>query len=668
MIQSILFLLLPGCLYDRDQLDIFLTYIQDDDGDGYKEIEEDCNDANPDIHPGVPEICDGFDNDCDGTIDVDAVDTKVWYQDLDGDGYGNEDISRYQCMKPDLHSGRKGDCDDSDPATYPSAPEECSAIKDYNCDGRGGDQDGDGYYLCDDCYDDDPNSYRNAPEICDGVDNNCNGSIDDYPVDGAHFYYDQDDDGYGVPDYYIYQCEIGPHMSLYSTDCDDTDSQVHPGRSEICNNGIDDNCNGDNAEDTCRLNGSLSPTTTYEGDWVGDAVRIVPDQDGDGRADILIDSPSLSNSTGTIYLISGGGLGSMTASSAAWMTVENTQLHQAFGTSMDGGFDVTGDGVPDVIANGGGTNSAGIVYIFPIQGGTWFLADVATTTITGGVQNGLLSYNHLHLWPDVDSDGNSEISMNDQGDTGPGTFYIFNHSLTGDLTAADADITFVGENMFDAAGNGATALDYDGDGLNDWAISAEYENNGAGAIYLVSSPANGSYSLVDADVKLKGQPSDQVGGLWLESYDINNDGLDDLITTSNHDAADPYASSVLGVVAPFHTGGVAALFTIYGEKTLDRLVVHRAADLDQDGRMDLVVGAPDFENTDVYEGKVGIFYGSLVGQHGFSSCDASYESVTPNALAGSSVDVGDVTGDGWLDLVIGESGTQRVVVLDGNAF
>ena len=57
----------------------------DADQDGYSE-EVDCDDADADIHPDADEVCDGRDNNCDGVVDIDAIDQSEFHADLDGDG------------------------------------------------------------------------------------------------------------------------------------------------------------------------------------------------------------------------------------------------------------------------------------------------------------------------------------------------------------------------------------------------------------------------------------------------------------------------------------------------------------------------------------------------------------------------------------------------------
>jgi hypothetical protein len=189
-----------GTAGDRGPHDSFwLDPDVDNDGDGYSHNQGDCDDTNPNVHPGAREICnDGIDNDCNGYVDGQEPDK-------DGDGFG-------PCQ---------GDCDDNDPAVHPGAQEIVDG-KDNNCDGlTDEDLDGDGWTVAEgDCDDHDPDVHPGAVEVCgDGKDNDCNGYTDDQEPD-------KDGDGYGP-------C---------SGDCDDTNPAVHPGAAEIPGNGIDDNC------------------------------------------------------------------------------------------------------------------------------------------------------------------------------------------------------------------------------------------------------------------------------------------------------------------------------------------------------------------------------------------------------------------------------------------
>jgi len=105
------------------------------DGDGFSEP-EDCDDLNAAIYPDALEVCDGVDNDCDGGMDVDAVDAVAFYEDWDGDGFGDIHSSVMACEAPELYVEDATDCVDSDPNIYVGAPEYEWDSVDHDCDGE----------------------------------------------------------------------------------------------------------------------------------------------------------------------------------------------------------------------------------------------------------------------------------------------------------------------------------------------------------------------------------------------------------------------------------------------------------------------------------------------------------------------------------------------------
>ncbi len=177
----------------------------DNDGDGSDSVAfggPDCDDEDPQIGPHAIEVCDGIDNNCDGQIDEGTI--RTFYEDVDGDGYGNPDSPIDACELPEGASEYDGDCNDNAPSINPS-----------------------------------------IDEVCDRLDNDCDGTVDD-GVNVA-IYVDADGDGYGEDPPVDLTCpdEVPDGHSVEGGDCNDDDVGIRPGVTEICDDDIDNDCDTD---------------------------------------------------------------------------------------------------------------------------------------------------------------------------------------------------------------------------------------------------------------------------------------------------------------------------------------------------------------------------------------------------------------------------------------
>jgi len=269
----------PGCMGGTSgfSLDNVVLGSSDSDGDGY-DASTDCDDNDSSIYPGADEYCDGVDTDCDNTLDEDdALDASTWYADTDYDTYGDSATTNVTCYIASGWVADSSDCNDSDSSIYPGADEYCDGV-DTDCDNTLDeddaldaslwyrDSDSDGYgsstvydtecyqptgYVSDssDCDDAASATYPGADEYCDGIDTDCDNTVDeDDALDALTWYADTDSDGYGDPNTTNVTCYVAAGWRQDSSDCDDNSSSTYPGADEYCD-GIDTDCDTELDED-----------------------------------------------------------------------------------------------------------------------------------------------------------------------------------------------------------------------------------------------------------------------------------------------------------------------------------------------------------------------------------------------------------------------------------
>ncbi|MFN4257206.1 MAG: MopE-related protein, partial [Saprospiraceae bacterium] len=258
---------------------------------GFVANDDDCDDTNANVNPAATEICNLIDDNCDGTIDEGVQST--FYADTDGDTYGDAGSTAQACTAPTGFVANDDDCDDTNANVNPAATEVCNLIDD-NCDGNidegvqstfYADADGDTYgdagsttLACtaptgfvandDDCDDTNANINPSATEICNGIDDDCDGDIDE---GGAQvtYYADADGDTYGDPAVSQQACTPPTGFVTNDDDCNDANAAINPAATEICNNGTDENC--DASDGITDMDATLTPDCNMAN---GNAVAI----------------------------------------------------------------------------------------------------------------------------------------------------------------------------------------------------------------------------------------------------------------------------------------------------------------------------------------------------------------------------------------------------------
>jgi hypothetical protein len=579
-------------------------------------------------------------------------------EDIDGDGYPADE-----------------DCDDLNASANPAAGELCDGV-DNDCDGvidEGYDEDADGHKSCgdpEDCDDTDPTVHPGAEEVCDGVDNNCDQVVDEGCTT------DVDGDGYVVP-----------------IDCDDSDPLINPDAEEVCD-GVDNNCDG-TADEGFDADGdgwswcdgidcddddpAVHPEATELCDGADQDCDNLIDEDFDGDSDgwtTCHDPADCDDSDPAVHPLAPELCNGADDDCDGLVDEDTTDDNDGDGVSACNGD--CDDSNPDVypgaveVPNGIDDDCSGAAD--DGYDGT-IAVDLFGPQATGAVQLGrlgdVLSTDGYH-----DSDDLSDfVAGSGSHDNARGRAYVF----LGESFAAGSPpasfspfATITGLEEGDYLGHSVDLGDINDDGYDDVIVGAPESNQAdppRGRVYIwFGGPvmSSGNWPPSSADVEITGAfPTEQCGTAVAALGDVDGDGIGDLGFTCPW--FNPGDGNLRGRTAIFF--GQATWAGSYTTDDADATIVGEASDsfsgqslagdfdFNGDGFADLAIGSP---NWDSGTGRVAMKFGMWTNNWsvGMSMGSVNRLYTANESLVqelGSWIGSGDANGDTYDDLLLSAS-------------
>jgi hypothetical protein len=526
---------------------------------GFVASDGDCDDDNPDVHPGAAETCNGFDDDCDDLIDNEDEDLEggiALYTDDDDDGFGDDATEQLGCAGDKDLVDIGGDCDDTAPAVHPGAePDICEDGVDTNCDGSGLGCAGSAA-TADALFFGEETGDEASGAIGSGVDFNGDG-YDDLVI-GAR---SNDDAGTDAGAAYLIPGPISRGEQRLSTAW-------------------------------TKLTGSA------EGDRAGRALGFVGDVDADGVQDIAI-AASLhdgsSTDAGAVYVISASDVagGIADVATLGWAEIDGGHPSDYVGSAVAGAGDVDGDGRDDLWIGASGDDSGGGIYdpgsafllLGPIAPGLDRLDEVREAELIGGGYEAS-NIGTVIAAGDFNGDGLADVALGDRyyntyGYVSGGVF-LFAGPISGSVPLADANATVIAREAGDALGTSiSSAGDFDGDGCDDFLVGAPTAGTTGEAYGILGATSLGPLSTRASDASIgtfqSGDPSVRgVGSSVAMGGDLDNDGTSDVLVGAAGSGAlaqgvsFAVAGPVSGAVA-LHDAGGRVLLRLIGERANDGL-------------------------------------------------------------------------------------------------
>ena len=529
------------------------------------------------------------------------------------------------------------------------------------------DADGDGYVGLDDCDDDDFDVNPAAAERCDGLDNDCDGEIDEAGTASEPLFADADGDGFGDPDAPVESCDADDGAVINGADCDDGDDTVYPDAEERCD-GLDNDCDGDTDEDA-------SPRWADEdGDGYGDADRVTEAcEDLDGWVD---DDTDCDDDDADVHPgadeVCGDGLDAdcdglpcrleddLDVPGDALALITGSESSEYVGKSV-AIADINGDDQADVVVTAPAYDASGELLDC---GGAWVFYGPVSGTQTIEKYDGVAygpewSYAGYSLTSlgDADADGYDDLAIGTKDslvllvagplDDADGS-YDSAIEIEGTLSDNLAPLALVTD-----GGKGEAALLM---GLPTWRIAGYGEY---GRVAVFDDPLDAE-STADARMVITSAEASQYTGRGLAGgADLDGDGVHEVLVGAPGYAPDATLSKAGAVAIVPADGSDEVSFADYvvlegdESKCLLGWDVADAGDWDGDGRHDLIIGGPGCGSSGGTTGAAWIMT-DLGSGGGWSSVVATFEgSARSDALGAAVLGVGDADDDGFADVAIG---------------
>ena len=557
-------------------------------------------------------------------------------------------------------------CDGSTSKDDPVEPEE--------------DTDGDGYTESEgDCVPDDERVHPGAEELCNGIDDNCDGQVDE-GLD-EEWFPDADGDGFGSDSESTFSCSRPADHVPNAEDCDDSSALTHPGANEYCD-GIDNDCDGQSDPTACRPLESADFRFDGLGERhkLGHVVAGLGDLDGDGYGDFALGAPVADLTgipTGSSWFFDGP-LDADTTLEDAQARFDGTHLDEWAGWSLSAAGDVDQDGYGDVIVGAWGEptagSEAGAAYVLrgPLEGP---LTGADAWARWRGESVGDCAGLAVAAAGDVDASGAAHLLIGaanaDDAGYSSGAAYLVAGATSGTVSLSTARLRLRGVAEGDQVGAAVAGVgDIDGDGRADVAVSAPGSSLGAsraGAIFVLTDAIPGSFTAEEAAVAILtgGAEGDHAGAALSGFGDFNGDGYGDFLVGAPDQGDGGVGAGAAYVVAGPVLGTSSlrdAHARIIGRLPADHAgnAIDLAGDFDGDGEQDILVGAYIEDSGGLNAGAAFLVRGPVTGTRYLSDADAGFIGEAESDLAGwSAASAGDVDGDDLDDVLIGAPQQDR---------